>query len=71
MLLRISEQVYIPIHRVERISFFGTQAIIKFTDSRDSEKVDNEDAQRLRMYVNSVTDPITPVAPVTENRSKK
>jgi hypothetical protein len=72
MLLKITEQVFIPIHRVERISFFGTHAIIKFTDSRDTERVDNEDAQRLRMFVDSVTKPITqPVITVTDNRSKK
>lgn len=72
MLVPISEGVFIPIHRIERISFFGTFATIKFTDARDVERIENEDAQRLRMHVDgmcrAMTRPAEPQA--APNRRK-
>lgn len=47
MLIPISEQVFVPIHRVERISLFGAYATIKYIDQREVERVDGEDAKRL------------------------
>lgn len=55
MLVPITEQVYIPIHRIERISFFGTTATVKYVDSREVDRIENEDAQRLMKFVTSVT----------------
>jgi hypothetical protein len=51
MMIPLSEQVFVPLHRVERISFFAEHAIVKFTDDRTVEKIDGEDAQRLREYL--------------------
>ena len=54
MLVPISEQVFIPIHRIERISFFGTTATVKIEGQRDPERLENEDAQRLMKFVRSL-----------------
>jgi len=54
MLVPITEQVFVPIHRIERISFFGTNATVKFIDTRDVERIEGQDAQRLMMFVNKV-----------------
>lgn len=53
MLVPITEQVFVPIHRIERISFFGTTAHIKYIDTRDVERIEDADAQRLMMFVNA------------------
>jgi hypothetical protein len=72
MLVPITEQVFIPLHRIERISFFGTNAVVKFTDSRDTEKIENEDAQRLRMFVDAVVRNATKAAdePAPDNNKR-
>lgn len=54
MMLRISENVFIPVHRVERLSFFGTYATLKYIDSREVDRIEGEDAQRLRMCVDAL-----------------
>jgi hypothetical protein len=46
-MIPVSEQVFVPIHRVERISMFGEYATIKYVDQREVERVDGEDAKRL------------------------
>lgn len=73
MLVPITEQVFIPLHRIERISFFGTNAVVKFTDSRDTEKIENEDAQRLRMFVDAVVRNATKAAdePAVETKRSR
>lgn len=68
-MLKISEQVFVPIHRVERLSFFGTYALIKYVDQREVDRVDNEDAQRLRMQVDPP--PVTADAPRRAGRPRK
>lgn len=73
MLVPITEQVFIPLHRIERISFFGTTAHVKYTDTRDVDRIENADAQRLMQFVNSVVAKASmiecPQKP--ENRSKR
>ena len=54
MLVPISEQVFIPIHRIERISFFGTTAHVKIDGQREAERLEDEDAQRLMKFVRSL-----------------
>ena len=51
MMIPLSEQVFVPLHRVERISFFADYALIKFIDQRDVERIDGEDADRLRKCI--------------------
>lgn len=53
MLIPISEQVFIPLHRVERISFFADHATVKYIDDRTVERIDGEDAVRLREFISS------------------
>jgi hypothetical protein len=71
MLVPITEQVFIPIHRIERISFFGTTAHVKFTDTRDVERLEDEDAQRLMMFVNNVVAMQAPIQKPVENHEKR
>lgn len=49
----ISEQVWIPVHRIERISFFADTATVKYVDDRQVEVLDGEDAVRLRDWMKS------------------
>jgi len=49
----ISEQVWIPVHRIERISFFADTATVKYVDDRQVEVLDGEDAVRLRDWLKS------------------
>lgn len=56
-LIPITEQVWIPMHRIERISMFGTTVSIKYVDQRDAERIEGEDAQRLMMYIRAWTKP--------------
>jgi hypothetical protein len=44
-------------HRIERISMFGTTVSIKYVDQRDAERLEGEDAQRLMMYIRAWTKP--------------
>lgn len=46
--IQISNQVFVPIHRIERISFFGSSATIKYLDDRQVDTVVGDDAERLR-----------------------
>lgn len=46
--IQISDQVFIPVHRVERISFFGASATIKYVDDRQVDTIVGDDAERLR-----------------------
>lgn len=50
-LVPISEQTFVPIHRIERISFFGSHATVKYVDVRDVERIGAEDAVRLRSWI--------------------
>jgi hypothetical protein len=52
--LQISEQVFIPIHRIERVSFFGASATIKYIDDRQVDTIVGEDADRLRRQMMAV-----------------
>lgn len=45
-MLQITEQVWVPIAFVRRVSFFGDYAVIKYVDHSE-ERVDGEDAARL------------------------
>ena len=47
MLVPITEQVFVPIGRIERISMFGTTVSIKYVDQREVERIEGQDAQRL------------------------
>jgi len=49
----ISEQVWIPVHRIERISFFGCTATVKYVDDRQVDIIDGEDAERLKQWMKS------------------
>jgi hypothetical protein len=73
MLVPITEQVFVPLHRIERISFFGTNAHIKYTDTRDVDRIENADAQRLMQFVNSVVAKASMIEcqQKPENRSKR
>lgn len=71
MLIPITERVFVPIHRIERISFFGTTAHVKFTDTRDVERLEDEDAQRLMMFVNNVVAMQAPIQKPVENHEKR
>jgi hypothetical protein len=50
----LSEQVFVPVHRIERISFFADYAIVKYVDDRQVDRIDGEDAQRLRSIMHGV-----------------
>lgn len=69
MLVPITEQVFIPIHRIERISFFGTTAHVKYVDTRDIDRIEGQDAQRLMMFVNKIV--AVQCAAATEPERKK
>ena len=73
MLVPITEQVFVPLHRIERISFFGTSAHVKYTDTRDMDKIEGPDAQRLMMFVNAVVakQALTAVKPVDNQQKGK
>jgi hypothetical protein len=73
MLVPITEQVFVPLHRIERISFFGTTAHIKYIDTRDVDRIENADAQRLMHFVNSVVAKASMIEcqQKPENRSKR
>lgn len=60
MLIPVSEQVFVPIHRVERISFFGGGGTIKYIDQREVERINEEDAKRLMAFVLAATAGPTP-----------
>lgn len=47
MLIQITEQVYVPITSIKRISFFAGKATIMYIDG-NSEVIDGEDAIRLK-----------------------
>jgi hypothetical protein len=51
MLIPISEQVFVPLARVERISFFGDGAIVKYLDDRQVDRLDAVDAARLKEFL--------------------
>lgn len=50
MMVPISEQVFVPVDRIKRISFFADYALIKYEDHSD-EKIEGEDATRLRDFL--------------------
>lgn len=50
MMVPISEQVFVPVSHIRRISFFADYALIKYIDHSD-EKVEGEDATRLRDFL--------------------
>lgn len=60
MLIPITEQTWVPEHRIERISVFGTTASIKYVDQREVERVEAQDAQRLMMFLHSRTETKNP-----------
>lgn len=70
MLVPITEQVFVPIHRIERISMFGTTVSIKYVDQREVERIDGQDAQRLMMWLNRVMAVQAP-APEPEQKRRK
>jgi len=51
MMLQITEQVFVPMSSVVRISFFGNKATIMYVDGI-VEDVKNEDALRLKEQMN-------------------
>lgn len=70
MLVPITEQVFVPVHRIERISLFGTTASIKYVDQREVERIEGPDAQRLMMWINRVMAVAAP-APEPEQKRRK
>lgn len=68
MLVPITEQVFVPVHRIERISLFGTTASIKYVDQREVERIEGQDAQRLMMWINRV---MAVAAPTPEPEQKR
>jgi hypothetical protein len=68
MLVPITEQVFVPVHRIERISLFGTTASIKYVDQREVERIEGPDAQRLMMWINRV---MAVAAPTPEPEQKR
>jgi hypothetical protein len=54
MFIPISEQVFVPVHRIERISGFGDTVNVKYVDDRNIEKVQGEDAVRLIAFIRKV-----------------
>jgi hypothetical protein len=52
MFVPLSELVFVPIHRIDRIAFFGKQAKVHFKDL-GTEIIDGEDAKRLFQFVMS------------------
>lgn len=70
MLVPITEQVFVPVHRIERISLFGTTASIKYVDQREVERIEGQDAQRLMMWINRVMAVAAP-APEPEQKRRK
>lgn len=70
MLVPITEQVFVPVHRIERISLFGTTASIKYIDQREVERIEGQDAQRLMMWISRVMAVSTP-APEPEQKRRK
>lgn len=73
MLIPITEQVFVPIHRIERISFFGTTASVKYVDQREVERIEGHDAQRMMMWVNARVHPQKEETPAktAEKRSSR
>jgi hypothetical protein len=53
MMIQIKNQVFVPESQVKRISFFADYALIKYVDHSD-ERVDGDDAERLRLQFESV-----------------
>lgn len=53
MFVPISEQVFIPVSRIERISFFSDTATVKYVDDRQVEILDGEDARRLKLWMDT------------------
>lgn len=47
VLMQITEQVYVPITSIKRISFFGGKATVLYVDG-STDVVDGEDAIRLK-----------------------
>lgn len=47
MMIQITEQVFVPMSSIVRISFFGNKATIMYVDGI-VEDVKNEDARRLK-----------------------
>lgn len=70
MLVPITEQVFVPVHRIERISLFGTTASIKYVDQREVERIEGQDAQRLMMWINRVM-AVAAQAPEPEQKRRK
>ena len=70
MLVPITEQVFVPIGRIERISMFGTTVSIKYVDQREVERIEGQDAQRLMIWLNRVM-AVHPHAPEPEQKRRK
>ena len=51
MFIPISDSVFVPVHRVERLAFWGDTAHVKYIDARDPDIVKGQDALRLRQAV--------------------
>lgn len=53
MFVPLSSQVYVPIHMVERILFWNDSATVRLVGARDPEVLKGEDAQKLRLFIES------------------
>ena len=51
MFVPISENVFVPAHRIERISFWSEMAQVKYIDQREPDVLKGQDAMRLRHAV--------------------
>ena len=70
MLVPITEQVFVPIGRIERISMFGTTVSIKYVEQREVERIEGQDAQRLMIWLNRVM-AVQAHAPEPEQKRRK
>ena len=70
MLVPITEQVFVPLHRIERISFFSDHAIIKIVDDREVHKIFDQDAKNLMAFINQSVFPKQPVVTVIDTAKK-
>jgi hypothetical protein len=51
MLIPIAANAWVPLHRIERITFLADAAMVKYSDAREPESVQGNDAHRLRVFV--------------------
>lgn len=51
MLIPVSANGWVPLHRIERITFWADSASVKYSDAREPEVVKGLELERLRNFV--------------------